>query len=194
MCAPYLAEALAQRGRQHLRRWVEGVWLMLGGPRCLESAAQLSDVEAFFALMDELVAAGRLTPDNLQAQAATLYAPPDPLAGIGLQMMTIHKSKGLEFDTVIVPGLHRDTGGNESSLLRWDQVVLADGREHLLVAPIKRALPAMLRRPPMIICVASKMGAARTRMSACFTWRLHGRCATCIWSASHWPMRPRMMA
>jgi ATP-dependent helicase/nuclease subunit A len=132
-----LGEALAQRGRQHLRRWVEGVWLMLGGPRCLESATQLPDVEAFFALMDELVAAGTLTPDNLQAQAATLFAPPDPLAGTALQMMTIHKSKGLEFDTVIVPGLQRETGGSESSLLRWDQVVLADGREHLLVAPMK---------------------------------------------------------
>ena len=110
---------------------------MFGGPRCLESPAQLSDVAAFFALMDELLGAGTLTPENLQAEAASLYAPPDPLAGTGLQMMTIHKSKGLEFDSVIVPGLHRGTGGSDSSLLRWDQVVLADGREHLLVAPIK---------------------------------------------------------
>jgi ATP-dependent exoDNAse (exonuclease V) beta subunit len=132
-----LGEALAQRGRQHLRRWIEGVWLMLGGPRCLESAAQLADVAAFFALIDQLVSAGTLTPETLQSEAASLYAPPDPLAGTGLQMMTIHKSKGLEFDSVIVPGLHRDTGGSDSSLLRWDQVVLGDGREHLLVAPIK---------------------------------------------------------
>ena len=131
-----LAEALAQRGRQHTRRWLQGVWLMLGGPRCLESPAQLPDVEAFFALMDELVAAGTLTADNLQTQAASLFAPPDPLAGSSLQMMTIHKSKGLEFDTVIVPGLQRDTGNNESALLRWDQVIMADGREHLLVAPM----------------------------------------------------------
>ncbi len=132
-----LAEALAQRGRQHVRRWLEAVWLMLGGPRCLESPAQLSDVEAFFALMDKLVAAGTLTPENLQAEAASLFAPPDPLAGPGLQMMTIHKSKGLEFDTVIVPGLDRETGNNESALLHWDQVIMADGREHLLVAPMK---------------------------------------------------------
>lgn len=132
-----LGEALAQHGRQHLRRWIEGVWLLLGGPRCLESAAQLADVAAFFALLDELVGAGTLTPETLQSEAASLYAPPDALAGSSLQMMTIHKSKGLEFDTVIVPGLHRDTGSNDSSLLRWDQVMLADGREHLLVAPIK---------------------------------------------------------
>ena len=132
-----LAEALAQRGRQHLRRWIEGVWLMLGGPATLESPAQLPDVEAFFALIDELFGAGALTPENLQAQAATLYAPPDPLAGSSLQMMTIHKSKGLEFDSVIVPGLERITGNNEGALLRWDQVIMADGREHLLVAPMK---------------------------------------------------------
>ncbi|MDD2743584.1 MAG: UvrD-helicase domain-containing protein [Rhodocyclaceae bacterium] len=132
-----LDEALAQRGRQHLRRWIEGVWLMLGGPQCLESPAQLSDIDALFTLIDELAAAGTLTPENLQLQAVTLFAPPDPLAGSSLQMMTIHKSKGLEFDTVIVPGLHRDTGSSDSSLLRWDQVMLADGCEHLLVAPMK---------------------------------------------------------
>ena len=131
-----LAEALAQRGRQHARRWIEAVWLMLGGPRCLESAAQLADVEAFFALVDELVAAGTLTPENLHSRAASLFAPPDPLAGDGLQMMTIHKSKGLEFGTVIVPGLQRDTHKSAADLLRWDQVIMADGREHLLVAPL----------------------------------------------------------
>jgi ATP-dependent helicase/nuclease subunit A len=53
-------------------------------------------------------------------------------------MMTIHKSKGLEFETVILPGLHRATGGNESSLLLWDEVAGADGHEHLLVAPMKQ--------------------------------------------------------
>ena len=59
------------------------------------------------------------------------------LAGDSVQMMTIHKSKGLEFETVILPGLHRTTGGNDSSLLLWDEVAGADGHEHLLVAPMK---------------------------------------------------------
>ena len=31
--------------------------------------------------------------------------------------MTIHKAKGLEFDTVILPGLGRTTRGNTSPLL-----------------------------------------------------------------------------
>ncbi|WP_211371139.1 UvrD-helicase domain-containing protein [Dechloromonas hortensis] len=128
--------AFAGRARQHPRRWLEGVWLMLGGPRCLEAPEALNDVAAFFALLDKLVAARNLSAETLAVHAAELYAPSDPL-GDAVQMMTVHKSKGLEFDTVILPGLHRETGGNESSLLLWDEVAGADGAEHLLVAPIK---------------------------------------------------------
>jgi len=131
-----LSEAFAERGRQHPRRWLEGVWLMLGGPRCLESPEALADVEAFFRLVDKLAAAGKLAAETLATHAAELYAPADPL-GDAVQMMTIHKSKGLEFETVILPGLHRETGVNESSLLLWDEVAGPDGAEHLLVAPIK---------------------------------------------------------
>lgn len=135
-----VAQAFAERGRQHPRRWLEGVWLLLGGPRCLEAPEALADVEAFFHLVDQLAAARNLSADTLAAQAAELYAPPDPQGG-SVQMMTIHKSKGLEFETVILPGLHRSTGGNESSLLLWDEVAGADGDEHLLVAPLKAKGP-----------------------------------------------------
>ena len=131
-----LSLAFAERDRQPVRRWLEGVWLMLGGPRCLESPAALADVEAFFVLLDTLAARRRLDPETLAAQAAELYAPADPL-GDAVQMMTIHKAKGLEFETVIVPGLHRDTGNNDSPLLLWDNVQTCDGHEHLLVAPIR---------------------------------------------------------
>jgi ATP-dependent exoDNAse (exonuclease V) beta subunit len=129
--------AFAGRDRQHPRRWLEGIWLMLGGPRCLEAPEALDDVEAFFALVDRLVAARDLSAETLAARAAELYAPADPRGG-ALQMMTVHKAKGLEFDTVIVPGLHRTTGGNDSSLLLWDEVAGTDGHEHLLVAPMKQ--------------------------------------------------------
>lgn len=131
-----LGLALAERDRQPPRRWLEGVWLMLGGPHCLDQPAALADVEAFFDLLEQLAAAGRLDLDTLAARAAELYAPADPL-GDTVQMMTIHKAKGLEFDTVIVPGLHRDTGGCDSALLLWDEVLGADGRERLLVAPLR---------------------------------------------------------
>ncbi|MCL2525277.1 MAG: UvrD-helicase domain-containing protein, partial [Betaproteobacteria bacterium] len=126
----------AQRDRQHPRRWLEAAWLLLGGPRCLEAPAALADVEAFFALLDRLAAAGKLDAETLAARAGELFAPADPHGG-AVQMMTIHKAKGLEFDTVILLGLHRDVGGNESSLLLWDEVVAPAGGARLLVAPLK---------------------------------------------------------
>ncbi len=72
----------------------------------------------------------------LAEHAGELFAPPDPL-GDAVQLMTIHKAKGLEFDTVIVPGLQRITGGDDNPLLLWDEVAGPDGSEHLLAAPIK---------------------------------------------------------
>jgi ATP-dependent exoDNAse (exonuclease V) beta subunit len=128
--------AFAHRERQHPRRWLEAVWLLLGGPRCLEAAAKLADISAFFALLDRLTAAGKLDAATLARETAELFAPTDP-AGGAVQMMTVHKAKGLEFDTVIVPGLHRTTPANEASLLLWDEIVAPDGRERLLVAPLK---------------------------------------------------------
>ena len=49
-----------------------------------------------------------------------------------LQVMTIHKAKGLEFDTVILPGLGRKPAPGERPLLRW----LEHPDHGLLLAPI----------------------------------------------------------
>ena len=130
-----LALALAERQRQTPRRWLEGSWLLLGGADALPQAADLADVEHLFDLIDRLDASGRLTPQVLEAEAAELYAPADPLGG-AIQLMTIHKAKGLEFETVIVPGLARIPNRGDSPLLLWDEALGQDGQAHLLVAPM----------------------------------------------------------
>ncbi len=132
-----LGLVFAGQGRQHPRRWLESAWMLLGGPATLTAATDLADVEAFFRLMDQLTAAGQLNAAMLKTKMEKLFAPPDPLAGETLQMMTIHKAKGLEFETVILPGLHRQTAGNDSRLLVWDEVADTNGHEHLLVAPMR---------------------------------------------------------
>ncbi len=130
-----LALALAERQRQTPRRWLEGTWLLLGGADALPQAADLVDVEHLFDLIDRLHASGRLTPQVLETEAAELYAPADPLGG-AIQLMTIHKAKGLEFETVIVPGLARIPNRGDSPLLLWDEALGQDGQAHLLVAPM----------------------------------------------------------
>ena len=115
-------EALLNQGRMTTSRWVHGVWLMLGGAHCLWNAGDVRDVQAFFERIDRMEANGQFTTELLAQEVQKLYAAPDAKATELLQFMTIHKSKGLEFDTVILPGLDKTTGNNDPPLLLWEEV------------------------------------------------------------------------
>src|SRR3546814_7041640 len=70
----------------------------------------LVDAQQFFAKLEALARGPGLDDlDALDLALRNLKATADPLADARLSLMTIHKSKGLEFDTVIVPGLGRTT-------------------------------------------------------------------------------------
>ena len=119
-------EALLHRGRMSASAWVRSVWLMLGGPSCLWNAGDVRDVQAFFERIDRMESVGQFTTELLAQEVQKLYAAPDAKATERLQFMTIHKSKGLEFDTVILPGLDKTTGVNEQPLLIWEEVSQED--------------------------------------------------------------------
>jgi ATP-dependent exoDNAse (exonuclease V) beta subunit len=130
-----LEPAQAALGRGDLRRLVEGAWLALGGPAWGGGEAALQAAEAFLDLLDDHAAGGTLPdPEAFDEALASLYAPPDPEADESLQLMTVHKAKGLEFDTVIVPGLDLGTGSDRNPLLAWLELPQHAGG--LLMAPI----------------------------------------------------------
>ncbi len=149
------AEALAQQGRLRTRRWVEAVWRMLGGEACLHDAAEHADAEAYFRLIDKLDASGAsgggFTLDRLDNEITSLYAEPNPdapnAASPPIQIMTVHKSKGLEFDSVILPGLHRAPRNGDNNLLLWEEFVDSHGHEHLVIAPVKQRRSTSDKRP-----------------------------------------------
>ncbi|HEX5463446.1 MAG TPA: UvrD-helicase domain-containing protein [Burkholderiales bacterium] len=135
---------IAGRRRAPLRCWIEGAWLALGGPACVENAADLDDARAFLEQLDELEEGGDLADfERLAERVAGLYALPDAPAGTRLQIMTIHKAKGLEFDTVILPGLGRAPRHDAARLLLWQERARDDGRHDLLLAPIRAAADAV---------------------------------------------------
>ncbi len=132
-----LAPGLAQRARKPLREQVAGAWYALGGPACVAQQTDLEDAEAFFRHLDRHEEAGVL-PDRLDFEEglAQLYAVPDLGADERLQIMTIHKAKGLEFDVVILPGLARAPRSDDKKLLLWAEQAETRGAETLLLAPI----------------------------------------------------------
>ncbi len=127
---------LPWRGHRPLRQSIEGVWLGLGGL----AAGDDADAQAFLALLEAHEQAGDLADfGRLDEALAQLYALPDSQADGRVQLMTMHKAKGLEFDTVILPGLGRAPRAGDSALLYWQQRTDYAGESQLLMAPIRAA-------------------------------------------------------
>ena len=134
---PILAEALDNRARLPWRQWVESTWLALGGPAGLESPTALSDCQTYLDLLDKVETSGALDPlELLRRKMSKLFAQPDVTADGRLQIMTIHKSKGLEFDTVILPGLSNPPRHIEEPLVSWLEWNDPHGDSELLLAPV----------------------------------------------------------
>ena len=135
--APILFDALENAHRKNLRQFIEGVWIKLGGPACLSNPSDLQDAQVFFELLEKLDDAGKLAKNDSLTQAVKkLFATPDPDSNDQLQIMTIHKSKGLEFDVVIIPSLQRTPKRNDSELLIWQERIASDGHAELIMSPI----------------------------------------------------------
>ncbi|WP_321371885.1 UvrD-helicase domain-containing protein [uncultured Desulfuromusa sp.] len=129
---PILQAGLKRRGSIPLRQLIESCWLALGGPASTTPAG-CSDAHMVFDLLDTLDKGGDIESfERLDQDLKKIFAEPDNAINSKLQIMTIHKAKGLEFDTVIIPGLGKSTGRAENPLLRW--------QEHpeygLLLAPV----------------------------------------------------------
>ncbi len=137
---PVLNKAMAMRGRWPLRRLVEHTWTALGGPACVKMA-DISDAGVYLDFLESSIDTDALIDYPAFEDALMhLFSRPDPEADTTVEVMTIHKAKGLEFDTVIVPGLERVPRGESEKLLLWQELPHEDpSRAGLLLAPIAEA-------------------------------------------------------
>lgn len=145
---PLLEGAWQQRGRGGLRSSVEQLWIDLGGPATLANSADLSDVRSYLDLLENWQTGATLADWNsFKLAVGQLYAAPSPddagsdsLNGNDqsstIQIMTIHKAKGLEFDHVILPGLSRGSRPDKKQLLRWQQHIDEHSDSSLMMAPL----------------------------------------------------------
>jgi len=121
--------ALARRGRVALRDNVEAAWLALGGPATVDTA-DLDDCARYLDLLADLEsAAADITPAALRAATADLWAQAG--ADAKVELLTIHKAKGLEFEHVILPRLDGGARALDAALLRWRKQP-----QQLLIAPL----------------------------------------------------------
>jgi ATP-dependent exoDNAse (exonuclease V) beta subunit len=132
-----------------LGTWLEQVWLRLGGAACVDASAH-ANLDLLWSCLDKLMnGEPELLGPGLDAALDKLTALPDPDASsdCGVQLMTIHKSKGLEFEVVIVPELQARIKGGSRRMLTWLERGLERGLAEpdesgeiteFLVAPLQR--------------------------------------------------------
>ncbi|MCC7120191.1 MAG: UvrD-helicase domain-containing protein [Gammaproteobacteria bacterium] len=135
LCA-VLDASLARVRRSTWAALVEHTWLALRGPQLVADAQTLRHAERYFELLARFEATSQpLTAMALAAFVARHFAPVPRDADDAVQIMTVHRAKGLEFDVVILSGLERRVPVDSQVLALW--VEHADAREHgPLLAPV----------------------------------------------------------
>ncbi|MDH3257676.1 MAG: PD-(D/E)XK nuclease family protein, partial [Nitrospinota bacterium] len=118
----------------NFRDLLEGCWIKLGGPACIDAYTR-KDIQVFFDKVTEVLDGGEFDNlHNFEGILENLFANPSTGEGHAVQIMTIHKAKGLEFDFVLLPGLGKKQKADEKQLINW----ITHG-DNLLFAPIPHA-------------------------------------------------------
>lgn len=134
-----MTDTLVQRQQVELGALTRWAWRGLGGEHTL-FGANPDDIESVFELMDTLQRGGDLSSmKDLDAAMDGLFA--RPISGANskakLVISTMHKSKGLQFDTVILPGISNQPRADDKDILMWAELQTKDGDAGLLLAPLR---------------------------------------------------------
>jgi len=132
-----LQDALSNRHQQPLVDWLTHTLQQLHLNQVL-SDVQQADLEQYWLLLERFEQDGQIADLALfKNEFNKLYS--QQVTPSRLQIMTIHKSKGLEFDCVILPGLSGKSRNRDKPLLRWLKIPTKQDGDILLLSPMKAA-------------------------------------------------------
>lgn len=146
-----LESALQKSRHERLASLVERTWTSLGGSFCLPQSAANGVNEFFRMLIDLERGCGWPSADQVEARMEKLFAPSASSEEFPVEVLTLFKAKGLEWDIVLIPGLHRQPRKQEPELLQWmEHVSVGTSGENnsetrtpetarVLLAPVKHA-------------------------------------------------------
>jgi len=134
-----LAPCVAASGRTPVRDLVGAAWRRLGMDALLDDTARVNAgrmLDLLARVEAESGVTGTLSLARLDECLDKLYAAPDARPeALNVEVLTMHGAKGLQWDTVILPGLGRAEGNSGMpSLLAFTETVV-DGETGLLLAP-----------------------------------------------------------
>jgi len=127
-----LAPTLNSLPSNNFRELLENCWIRLGGPACHKGTSE-TDIYTFFDEVGKCIQKGEPSQfEHFNQVIENLHASPLTTSKNAIQIMTMHKAKGLQFDYVILPGLGKKSQNDSKRLVFW----MPYGQE-LLLAPLE---------------------------------------------------------
>ncbi len=107
------------RAERHytFRSQIERLWFRLGGMDAYREENSLINAERFLEQLEHATS-GEIRMDELWSQIEQMYAS-ENVESADVEIMTIHKAKGLEFDHVVLPDLNRSPNYDTKGMLEW---------------------------------------------------------------------------
>jgi len=128
-----MQNSMRWRDRKSLSIIVEGAWIDLCGPATIQEEQDLENVQSYFATLKQFTFSSFDTY-AFESILDGLYAKPEMNGYNPIQVMTLHKSKGLQFDHVFIPGCDRSSRPDDTRLLAWDRYTSKNGTEAPLLS------------------------------------------------------------
>ena len=137
---PILQNAINTRRRGKIAKVIYKCWVKLNGPVLYNNPQDEININ----LINNLLEINASDSNNfnqiinhqyIEDKLKTLFSSSTD-SSAKLELMTIHKAKGLEFDHVFIPALDKRTMSDKSSLILWQTNLKLD-EPYLLIAPFK---------------------------------------------------------
>ena len=116
-------DAFQHQNKTHIRRLIESVWINLGGESCLHHPNDMVDINRFFDLLQACSSPIGIDFELIEYQISKTYLSDIPSDEERIQFFTIHKAKGLEFDTVIIPSLNSTIRASDKKMIVSDNYI-----------------------------------------------------------------------
>ncbi|MDJ0700868.1 MAG: UvrD-helicase domain-containing protein [Woeseiaceae bacterium] len=118
-----------------LRDRVERAWLSLGGPSIVEDEHAIEHVYRCLDVIEKHEVAGSL-PDIAELASILDLEHVSNDVTARLQVLTMHRAKGLQFDHVLLYGMGRVPGRSAKEVLNWFDIPDEHGEEQKIISPV----------------------------------------------------------
>ena len=120
-----IRENIQYRGRISHRYFVEGIWRQLNGEKSMVDSNDIQNIDLFLELLEEASEILSIDFIKLERLIENKFISKTSIQKNSIKFLTIQKSKGLEFDHVIIPNLNKRTRNEESDLVLYDKSTLS---------------------------------------------------------------------